>query len=128
MTDGKEPGTVEIKTFDNGETYDVVLTIRGTTSILDPDEAHDLAARLSTAAAGAEARKGEPRAWFAIIKDRVGQYRFNLQVRSIAGKGEIIAASEGYPRKENARNGIESVKRHAPGADVYDETEEDDNR
>ena len=56
---------------------------------------------------------------FVIKKDKRGEFRFNLK----AGNGEIIATSEGYTTKAGCKNGIESVKKNAPIADVVDETE-----
>ena len=56
---------------------------------------------------------------FEIIKDKRGEYRFHLK----AANGEIIASSEGYSTKASAHNGIESVKKNAPGATVVDLTE-----
>ena len=53
---------------------------------------------------------------FQIYKDRKGEYRFRLK----ASNGEVIAASEGYKTKSGARKGAESVKRHAPNADIVD--------
>ena len=38
--------------------------------------------------------------------------------------GEIIASSEVYKSKASAKNGIESVRKNAPGATVVDETGE----
>ncbi len=46
-----------------------------------------------------------------------GKYRFRLK----ASNGQIIAAGEGYESKASARNGIDSVKRHAPDAPIVDE-------
>ncbi len=57
---------------------------------------------------------------FVIKKDKSGQFRFNLK----AGNGEIIATSEAYTTKAGCKNGIESVKKNAPIADVVDESEE----
>jgi uncharacterized protein YegP (UPF0339 family) len=56
---------------------------------------------------------------FEIIKDKRGEYRFHLK----AGKGEIIATSEGYKTKASAKNGIESVQKNAPDAMVVDLSE-----
>lgn len=47
-----------------------------------------------------------------------GQYYFVLK----AGNGEVIATSETYVSKSGAENGIESVRRNAPGARVVDLT------
>ena len=57
---------------------------------------------------------------FVIKKDKSGQYRFNLK----AGNGEIIATSEAYTSKAGCKNGIESVKKNAPVADVVDESDD----
>jgi len=56
---------------------------------------------------------------FEVFKDNAGEFRFRLK----APNGEIIAKSEGYTRKNSCLNGIESVKRNAPIAEVV-ETEE----
>lgn len=53
---------------------------------------------------------------FEIIKGRDGQYYFHLK----AANGEIIAQSQGYVRKSDAKNGIDSVKANAPDAAVED--------
>ncbi|GBF40343.1 YegP family protein [Leptospira johnsonii] len=54
---------------------------------------------------------------FVIYKDAKGEYRFRLK----AANGEIIAVSEGYTSKQACENGIESVKKNAPGASVEEE-------
>ena len=51
---------------------------------------------------------------FQIYLDRAGEYRFRL----LASNGQNIAASEGYSRKDSCLNGIESVRKNAPGAPV----------
>lgn len=51
-----------------------------------------------------------------LYADRSGGYRFRLK----AGNGEVIATSESYTTKAAAKNGIESVKTNAPGAEVVD--------
>ncbi len=56
---------------------------------------------------------------FEIIKDKRGECRFHLK----AANGEIIASSEGYKTKASVQNGIESVKKNAPGAAVVDLSE-----
>jgi uncharacterized protein YegP (UPF0339 family) len=47
-----------------------------------------------------------------------GKFRFNL----VAPNGQVIAASEAYETKASAINGIESVKRNAPSAEIDDQT------
>ena len=55
------------------------------------------------------------RATFELYEDREGQYRWRL----VHDNGNIIADSgEGYASKQKARQGIESVKQNAPGAEV----------
>jgi uncharacterized protein YegP (UPF0339 family) len=53
-----------------------------------------------------------------VLKKSGTQYVFNLK----AGNGEIIATSERYATKQGALNGIESVKKNAPGAPIDDQT------
>ena len=57
---------------------------------------------------------------FELFRDRADEWRWRL----VHDNGNIIADSgEGYARKAAARNGLESVMRNAPGADVVEETE-----
>jgi len=51
---------------------------------------------------------------FEIFKDMSGEFRFRLK----APNGEIIAISEGYTTKASCLNGIKSVKKNAPIAEV----------
>ncbi|MDE6016059.1 MAG: YegP family protein [Acetatifactor sp.] len=51
---------------------------------------------------------------FEVYTDKAGEYRFRLKARN----GEIIAASEGYKAKASCMNGIESVRKNAPDAEV----------
>jgi len=55
---------------------------------------------------------------FEISKDIAGEFRFKL----VAVNGQTIAVSEGYTTKENAMNGIESVRQNAAFAVVEDKT------
>jgi uncharacterized protein YegP (UPF0339 family) len=48
-----------------------------------------------------------------------GKFRFNL----VATNGQVIATSEAYESKASAINGIESVKRNAPTAEIDDQTD-----
>ncbi len=47
-----------------------------------------------------------------------GKYYFNLK----AGNGQIIGTSEMYEAEASRENGIESVKKNAPDAEIVDET------
>ena len=51
---------------------------------------------------------------FEIYTDKAGEFRFRLK----ATNGQIIAVSEGYKAMAGCKNGIESVKKHAPAAAV----------
>ncbi len=53
---------------------------------------------------------------FEVYKDKAGEFRFRLKARN----GEIIAVSEGYKAKASCLNGIESVRKNAPEAEVVD--------
>ncbi len=52
---------------------------------------------------------------FEIYQDKRGDFRFRLK----AVNGEIIATSEGYTAKSSCKNGIESVKKNAPEAELF---------
>ena len=51
-----------------------------------------------------------------MYKDKADEYRFRLKARN----GEIIATSEGYTSKASCENGIESVKKNAPEAEIVE--------
>lgn len=53
---------------------------------------------------------------FELYQDKGGDYRFRLK----AGNGEVIATSQGYNSKASAKNGIESVQRNAPVAEIVE--------
>jgi uncharacterized protein len=53
---------------------------------------------------------------FEIKKAKNGEYYFHLK----AGNGQIILTSEMYVQKASAKNGIESVKKHAPHDEHYE--------
>ena len=54
---------------------------------------------------------------FKLYQDKGGQFRVRLK----AGNGGIVATSEGYKTKSGCENGIESVKKNAPVAELYEE-------
>ena len=54
---------------------------------------------------------------FEMYKDKAGEFRFRLKARN----GEIIGVSEGYTTKANCVNGVESVKKNAPEAEIVEE-------
>lgn len=51
---------------------------------------------------------------FEMYVDKAGEYRFRLKARN----GEVIAVSEGYVKKASCENGIESVRKNAPDAEI----------
>ncbi len=51
---------------------------------------------------------------FEMYTDKKGEFRFRLK----ATNGEIIATSEGYKAKAGCLNGIESIKKNAPEAEI----------
>lgn len=54
---------------------------------------------------------------FEIYTDKAGQFRFRLKAQN----GQIIAVSENYKAMASCKNGIESVKKNAPDADIVEE-------
>ena len=54
---------------------------------------------------------------FEMYQDKAGEYRFRLKARN----GEIIGVSEGYTAKASCLNGIESVQKNAPEAEIVEE-------
>ena len=55
-----------------------------------------------------------------VVKTVATGYKFDLK----AGNGEVIATSEVYTTEAACKNGIESVAKNAPVADVEDQTVE----
>ena len=51
---------------------------------------------------------------FEVYKDKAGEFRFRLKARN----GEIIAVGEAYKAKASCLNGIDSIRRNAPEAQV----------
>ena len=51
---------------------------------------------------------------FEVYTDKAGEFRFRLKARN----GEIVAVGEGYKSKASCLNGIESVKKNAPEAEL----------
>lgn len=54
---------------------------------------------------------------FEVYADKRGEFRFRLK----ATNGEIIAVSESYKSLDSCMNGIDSVRRNAPDAEVVEE-------
>ena len=53
---------------------------------------------------------------FEIYKDKAGEFRFRLKAKN----GEIIAASEGYVKKDSCKKGIASVRKNSENSPVID--------
>ena len=54
---------------------------------------------------------------FEMYTDKAGEFRFRLK----ATNGEVIAVSEGYKAVASCLNGIASVQKNAPEADIVEE-------
>ncbi|CAN5747906.1 YegP family protein [soil metagenome] len=55
---------------------------------------------------------------FEVYRDANGEFRWRLK----ASNGQVIATGgEGYTTKSGCLNGIESVKTHAPDAEIEDQ-------
>lgn len=54
---------------------------------------------------------------FEIYKDKAGEFRFRFK----APNGENMFGSEGYKAKASAVSAIESIQKHAAGAQVDDQ-------
>ena len=52
-----------------------------------------------------------------IYTDKAGEFRFRLKARN----GQIICAGEGYSQMSGCKNGIESIIKNAPDAEVVKE-------
>ena len=55
---------------------------------------------------------------FELYKDKAGEFRFRLKAKN----GEIIGVSEGYTTKQSCENGIASVAKNAPDAEIITES------
>ena len=54
---------------------------------------------------------------FEVYTDKAGEFRFRLKARN----GEIIATGEGYKTKAACLNGVESIRKNAPDAQIVKE-------
>ena len=54
---------------------------------------------------------------FEVYADKAGEFRFRLK----ATNGQVIAVSEGYKAMASCINGIESVQKNAPEAEIVEE-------
>ncbi len=54
---------------------------------------------------------------FEVYTDKAGEFRFRLKAKN----GQIIATGEGYRSLQSCLNGIESVKKNAPDAEIVDQ-------
>ena len=54
---------------------------------------------------------------FEVYKDKAGEFRFRLK----ATNGQIIAVGEGYKAKAGCLNGIASVQKNAPDAEIVEQ-------
>ncbi len=54
---------------------------------------------------------------FEMYTDKAGEFRFRLKAKN----GQIIATGEGYKAKSGCKNGIESIRKNAPEAEIVEE-------
>lgn len=54
---------------------------------------------------------------FEVYEDKGGEFRFRLKARN----GQIVAVSEGYTTHKACLDGVESVRKNAPEAEVVEE-------
>ena len=54
---------------------------------------------------------------FEVYTDKAGEFRFRLKARN----GQIIGVGESYKAKPSCLNGIDSIRRNAPEADIVKE-------
>jgi uncharacterized protein len=86
--------------------------------VAERDAAHpDAAAHLNILSVDAQINPRTP-GKFVLEQGSTGDFHFTLQ----APNGEVIATSETYQSKASALNGIESLRRDGPDAEVDDRT------
>ena len=71
-------------------------------------------ANLEDQTKGSEEKVTNPK--FEVYKDKAGEFRFRLKARN----GEIILVGEGYKSRAGCMNGIDSIRRNAPEAEVVE--------
>ena len=54
---------------------------------------------------------------FEVYQDKAGEFRFRLKARN----GQIVAVGEGYTALKSCQNGIESIRKNAPDAEIVKE-------
>ena len=54
---------------------------------------------------------------FQLFLDKAGRFRFRLKARN----GKVVAVSDGYATRSGCENGIESVRKNAPDAEITEE-------
>lgn len=54
---------------------------------------------------------------YEVYKDKAGEFRFRLKAKN----GEIIVTGEGYKAKDSCLNGIASIGKNAPDAEIVEE-------
>ena len=54
---------------------------------------------------------------FEVYQDKAGEFRFRLKARN----GQIVATGESYKQLASCLNGVDSIKRNAPDAEIVKE-------
>ncbi len=81
---------------------------------IDSVKRNSVAANLEDQTVEGYATEKHPK--FEVYVDKAGEYRFRLT----ATNGQIIATGEGYKSKAGCMNGIESIKKNAPEAEIVE--------
>ena len=102
----------------NGE---VILTASETYTTLDACNSGISSVKKNALSQIEDQTRGESAAHpkFELYQDKAGEFRFRLK----AANGQIIATGEGYKAKASCLNGIKSIVKNAPEADIVVEEE-----
>lgn len=114
----------QVKTAKDGQTYFTLTAGNGevigkSEMYKAKDSALNGVESVKKNAPNAEA-DGEKNPKFELKEGNDGKTYFNLT----ATNGEVILSSQGYASKDGALNGIESVQKNAPAAEVDDQTDQ----
>ena len=114
----------QLKTAKNGQTYFTLTAGNG--EVIGRSEMYTTKAAAENGIASVQKNApnaeadGEKNPKFETKEGKDGQTYFNLT----ATNGEVILSSEGYTSRSGAINGIESVQKNAPAAEIDDQTDQ----
>jgi uncharacterized protein YegP (UPF0339 family) len=114
----------QLKTAKDGQTYFTLTAGNG--EVIGKSEMYTTKAAAENGIASVQKNApnaeadGEKNPKFETKEGNDGKTYFNLT----ATNGEVILSSQGYASKDGAINGIESVKKNAPAAQIDDQTDQ----